>query len=76
MTDDPPEMPALPRDLPQDAPERLWVTSIPPDGREARLRALFALFFHEAGLESTDETVANLARSAHRLGYALVPIRR
>ncbi len=61
---------------PADVPFDLSVTQVSSDGRETRLRALFTLFFHEAGLEPAESTIVALAATAHRMGYALVPVRR
>ena len=58
------------------APDAVRLTVGPSDEREARLRALFTLFFHEAGMEPPPELVAAIAAAAARLGYALVPVRR
>jgi hypothetical protein len=66
----------LPAESTPDAADALGLTQVPRDSSEARLRALFALFFHEAGLEPIDATVSALAAAARRLGYVIVPVRR
>ena len=60
----------------QDASDAVGLTQVPGDDRETRLRALYALFFHEAGLEVDDVTLCALAASTRRMGYVLVPVRR
>ena len=59
-----------------DVASVIGLTIGPSDDRESRLRALFTLFFHEAGLTPDEATIAALATAARRMGYALVPIRR
>jgi len=55
--------------LAQDAPNEVPPTQVPRDRREARLRALFALLFHESGLEPPETTISALAAAAVRNGY-------
>ena len=67
---------SLPPESTPAASDAIGLTPTPADEREARLRALFALFFHEAGLIPDDNIISALAAAMRRMGYAFVPVRR
>jgi len=73
---EPEKIASLPLSATPDGENGIGLTQLPGDSREARLRALFALFFHEAGLIPDDNIISALAAAMRRMGYAFVPVRR
>jgi hypothetical protein len=73
---DPEKIAVTPPESTPGAADEAGLTQMPGDSREARLRALFTLFFHESGLEPPEATIAALATAALRMGYVIVPVRR